>query len=326
MPRPMNRRRALCALASAGLGLQATGVRAQSTFPDRPVTLIVPFPAGGSTDRHLRTLAEIASRHLGQSIIVDNRPGAGGTLAPAQMARTARPDGYTICQFPMSMLRLPQMQKTSWDPLRDFTYIIGLSGYTFGLVVRADSPYSSFKAYADAARANPHSLNYGSTGTGSSPHLLMEDLSTAAGIQVNHVPFKGNADLTQALLGGHVMAQCDAVGWDRYVDGGQARLLMTFGEGRTRRWPQVATARELGYDVMGNSPYGLAGPRGMDPLVVRSLHDAFREASLSARNQDVLEQLAQDAWYCDGQAYAAWARETHASSRVLLERLGLLAP
>lgn len=261
MSRTFHRRHWL-ALAAATLAATGTPAWAQAqNFPAKPITLIVPFPAGGSTDRHMRLLAELAGKQLGQPIIVDNKPGAGGTLAPGAMARTAKADGYTITQFPMSMLRMAHMQKTAWNPLTDFSYIIGVSGYTFGFTVRSDSPYKSFNDYIAAARKSPGAVDYGSTGAGTSPHLLMEELAENAKVKLNHVPFKGNADLQQALLGGHVSAQSDATGWDKYVDGGQMRLLLTFGEKRTQRWPEVPTAKELGYGVVSTSPYGLAGPK-----------------------------------------------------------------
>ncbi len=249
----------------------AAGSLAQA-FPSKPVTLIVPWPAGGSTDRHLRGLAEIASKYLGQNVVVENRPGGGGTIGPSQMALQAKPDGYTISQFPMGMLRIPHMQKSAWNPLTDFTYIIGVTGYTFGMTVRADSPYKSFNEYIEAARKEPGKIDYASTGIGTTPHLNMEEVAMNAKVTLNHVPFKGNADSTQALLGGHVMAQSDATGWDKYVDGGQMRLLVTFGDTRTKRWPNVPTAKELGYGVVSTSPYGIAGPKGMDPAVVKTLH------------------------------------------------------
>jgi tripartite-type tricarboxylate transporter receptor subunit TctC len=260
LPRPPA---ATCSPALAGGAASiALPAWAQSgAFPTRSITLICPWPPGGSTDRHLRTLAEIASRHLGQTVVVENKPGGGGTTGPGTMALTAKPDGYTIAQFPMGMLRLPHMQKMSVGPLIDFTFIIGVSGYTFGLTVRADSPYKTFNEYIEAARKSPGPINYGSTGIGTSPHLLMEELAANAKVQLTHVPFKGNADLQQALLGGHVMAQSDASGWDKFVDGGQMRLLVTFGEKRTKRWPTVPTAQELGYNVISTSPYGFVGPR-----------------------------------------------------------------
>ncbi|CAN7493868.1 tripartite tricarboxylate transporter substrate binding protein [Rhizobacter sp. LjRoot28] len=303
--------------------LAPVGLAQAQAFPSKPITLIVPWPAGGSTDRHHRALAEIASKHLGQNIIVENKPGVGGTLGPGGMAMNAKPDGYTISQFPMGMLRVPHMQKVPWNPLTDFTYIIGTSGYTFGFTVRADSPYKTFKEYIEAARKDPGKLDYGSTGIGTSPHLLMEEVSANAGVKLNHIPFKGNADLMQALLGGHVMAQSDASGWDKFVDNGQMRLLVTFGEKRTKRWPQVPTAKDLGYNVVSTSPYGLVGPKGMDPAVVKVLHDAFKKALDDPKHAEVLAQLNQEIWYRNGEDYARWARETYVKDKRLIERLGL---
>ena len=316
----MTSRRTLLALAAAS----ATAALAQA-YPNRPITMIVPWPAGGSTDRHLRTLAEIASQHLGQTIVVENKPGAGGTLGPGQMALTAKPDGYTIAQFPMGMLRIPHMQKTQWNPLTDFSFIIGVSGYTFGFTVKADSPYKSFNDYIEAARKNPGKVDYGSTGIGTSPHLLMEELAANAKVTLVHVPFKGNADLQQALLGGHVQAQSDATGWDKFVDSGQMRLLVTFGDKRTKRWPDVPTAKDLGYGVVSSSPYGLVGPKGMDPAIVKTLHDAFKKAMDDPKHMEVLGQLNQEVWYRNGDEYQQWAKETYAKDKALIERLGLAA-
>jgi tripartite-type tricarboxylate transporter receptor subunit TctC len=318
-------RRTLLLGAAAAAALPAGALRAQGAFPNRPITMIVPWPAGGSTDRHLRTLAEIAGKHLGQNVIVENKPGAGGTLGPSTMALTAKPDGYTIAQYPMGMLRIPHMQKVPWHPLNDFTHIIGVSGYTFGFTVKADSPYKTFNDYIEAARKNPGKVDYGSTGIGTSPHLLMEELAANAKVQLTHVPFKGNADLQQALLGGHVQAQSDATGWDKFVDSGQMRLLVTFGEQRTKRWPDVPTAKDLGYGVVSSSPYGLVGPKGMEPAVVKTLHDAFKKAMDDPKHMEVLAQLNQEVWYRSGEDYAAWARETYARDKALIERLGLAA-
>ena len=308
---------ALAVLGLAGLAAHAQG------FPNRPITLIVPWPAGGSTDTHLRKLADLAGRDLGQPIVVENRPGAGGMLGPAMMAANAKPDGYTLSQLTISAFRQPHMQKVDYDPLHDFTYIIGVSGYAFGVVVRSDSPFKTFDDLIAYARQNPGQLSYSSTGTGTSPHLLMEEVAYKAGVKLNHIPFKGNADSTQALMGGHVMAQSDATGWGQYVDAGKFRLLVTFGDQRTR-WG-APTAKELGYDVVSYSPYGIVGPRGMDPKVVKTLHDAFRKASESPENQKMLRQLDQVSWYKSSDDYARWAAETYVSERATIERLGLLA-
>ena len=197
-------------LALLGLSL-ALPAMAQE-FPSRPITLICPWPAGGSTDTHLRRFAEIAAKYLGQPVLIENKPGGGGTIGPGHIAQTAKPDGYSLSQMHMGAFRIPHMQKLPWDPVRDFTYIIGLSGYTFGVVVKTDSPFKSFRDLLDYARAHPGKMSYGSTGTGTSPHLLMEEVSMKTGVQFLHVPFKGNADSTQALLGDHIMAQIPAAG------------------------------------------------------------------------------------------------------------------
>ena len=294
-------------------------------FPTRPIALVCPFPAGGSTDTYLRRFGEISAKYLGQPMIVENRPGGGGMLGPGNMAQTAKPDGYSLAQLPITAFRIPYMQKVSWDPLRDFTYVIGLSGYVFGVVVRADSPIKSFRELLDYAKANPGKLTYASTGTGTSPHLLMEEVAMKTGVEFLHVPFKGSADATQALLGGHVMALSDSTGWGRFVDAGQFRLLVTFGAVRTKHWPGAPTAKDLGLDIVSTSPYGIVGPHGMEPRIVKILHDRFKQALDDPEHQKVLDQLDQELWYQSSEDYARYARETFQKERALIERLGLLA-
>jgi tripartite-type tricarboxylate transporter receptor subunit TctC len=307
-------------MMAAALSL-AAGIASGQDFPNRPITLICPWPAGGSTDTHLRKVAEIAAKYLGQPVVIENKPGAGGMLGPAAMAQNAKPDGYTLSQLPIGAFRMPHMQKVEWDPLRDFTYIIGISGYTFGLVVKSDSPFKTLEDVIAYAKQNPGKLSFSSTGVGTSPHLLVEELATKAGVQLLHVPFKGNADSTQALMGGHVMMQSDATGWGRYVDAGTFRLLVTFGEQRTK-W-NAPTAKELGYDIVAYSPYGIVGPRGMDPRIVKILHDAFKKTIDDPEHQRMLQQLDQVYWYQSSDDYARWATGTLKAERTTIERLGL---
>ncbi len=303
--------------------LMAAGSALGQAFPSRAITLVCPWPPGGSTDTHLRKFAEVASKYVGQSIIVENKPGGGGMLGPGVMAKTQKPDGYTLSQLPVGAFRIPHMQKVDWDPLKDFTYIIGLTGYTFGLVVKSDTQFKTLKEVIDYAKANPGKFSYGSTGTGTSPHLLIEELGSKVGAQFLHVPFKGNADSTQAILGGHVMAQSDATGWARHVEAGTFRLLVTFGEQRTK-W-NAPTAKELGIDIVSYSPYGIVAPKGMDPKLTRQLHDAFRKALDDPEHLKVLQQFDQVYWYKSSEDYAKWAAATFAEERATIERLGLLA-
>ncbi|NCV58920.1 MAG: tripartite tricarboxylate transporter substrate binding protein, partial [Betaproteobacteria bacterium] len=167
------------------LSLTTVAAHAQSaspaSFPTKPINLIVPWPPGGSTDRHLRKFAEIAAKYVGQPIIVENKPGAGGMLGPSTMAAAAKPDGYSLAQLPMSAFRIPHMQAVSWDPIRDFTYIIGLTGYTFGITVRTDSRFKTIQELVEFAKANPEKLSVGNTGNGTSPHLVVEELGLRTG-------------------------------------------------------------------------------------------------------------------------------------------------
>jgi tripartite-type tricarboxylate transporter receptor subunit TctC len=309
-------------LATIALAALITPVWAQS-FPAKPITLICPWPPGGTTDVHLRKFAEIAQKYLGQPIIIENKPGGGGMIGPAQMARLARPDGYTLSQLPITAYRLPHQRAVDWEPLKDFSYVIGITGYTFGVVVRSDSPFKSFRELIDYARANPGKLSYATPGTGTSPHLLMEEVAMKAGVEFLHVPFKGLAEGVQGLLGGHVMAQSDSTGWGRQVDAGQFRLLVTFGENRTK-W-NAPTAKELGLGIVSYSPYGIVGPKGMDARLVRTLHDAFKRALDDPEHLKTLAQLDQVYWYKSSEDYARWAAETFAAERATIERVGLLA-
>lgn len=318
----MNDRRDFLMAAGAIAAAASLPALAQA-FPTRAVTLYCAFPAGGPTDQVFRAFAEAASRTLGQSVVVENKPGAGGTLAALSM-RNARPDGYTLAQMPMGMFRIPHMQKTpTFDPINDFTYVINLTGYTFGLVVPANSPFRSIKDLVDYAKANPEKVSYGSTGVGTSPHLAIEEFASRAGIKLNHVPFKGSADLMQAILGEHVMAASDSTGWAPHVGSGRLRLLATYGSKRTKRWPDVPTLNELGYETVSDSPFGLAGPRGMDPAVVNLLQDAFRKAMDDPKVQEILDRFDQPPVYMSAADYTAWAKKTFAAEAATIDRLGM---
>jgi tripartite-type tricarboxylate transporter receptor subunit TctC len=309
-------------LLAAALALLASFAQAQQ-FPARPVTLIVPWPAGGSTDIGMRALASATEKHLGQSIVIENKPGAGGTIGPANMAASAKPDGYTVAQLPITVFRIPFIQKTSFDPTKDFTYIIHITGYTFGVVVKADAPWKTFDELIAYARANPGKINYGTPGAGTSLHITMEQIAKLKGIRWTHVPFKGVSESMNALLGGHIDVVSDSTGWAGSVDGGQARLLVTWGAGRTKNWPNVPNLKESGIDLISNSPFGIGGPKGMDPAVVKVLHDAFKKGMEEQSYKDSMAKLDQEAFYLDTAAYQAYAMKQVEEQKQLVEELGL---
>jgi tripartite-type tricarboxylate transporter receptor subunit TctC len=320
---PTRRHFMVAAGAAAGSIALPSLVQAQA-FPSRPIRYICPWPAGGSTDAVIRALAESAAKTLGQTIVVDNKPGAGGMLGANELV-SAKPDGYTLSQLPHGVFRIPHMQKTTFDTLKDFTWIACLTGYTFGLVVPADSPIKTIADLVAYAKANPGKFSYGSTGIGTSPHLAVEEFAQRAGIQLNHVPFKGNADNMQAILGGHVMAASDATGWGPHVQSGKLRLLATYGSKRTKRWPQVPTLDELGYQTVSDSPFGVCGPKGMDPAVTRTLQDAFRKTLEDPAVLAAFDKYDQSVIYMDTEAYTRFARETYAAEKATIERLGMAA-
>ena len=320
----ITRRQFVAAGSAAAASLALPRLSYAQAFPNKPIKYICPWPAGGSTDAVIRAIAESAAKTLGQQVIVDNKPGAGGMLGANELV-SAKPDGYTLSQLPHGVFRIPHMQKTTFDTLKDFTWIACLTGYTFGLVVPADSPIKSIKDLVDYAKANPGKFTYGSTGTGTSPHLAVEEFAQRAGIQLNHIPFKGNADNMQAVLGGHTMAASDATGWAPHVEAGKLRLLATYGSKRTKRWPTVPTLDELGYKTVSDSPFGVCGPKGMDAGLTKTLHDAFRKTLEDPAVIATFDKFDQTVIYMNTETYTKWARETYAAERATIERLGMLA-
>ena len=277
MQTSITRRQTLQSMAATAAALALSSLQAQDKFPSRAITLIAPWPAGGSSDAVLRAFAESAGRALGVPMVVENRPGAGGTLGAAAMVN-AKPDGYLLTQLPLGIYRLPHMQKTAFDPVKDITHIACLTGYTFGLAATTDAPFKTLKEMVQYAKANPGKLEYGHTGTGTTPHLAIEEFSQKAGIELNPVPFKGSAEIMQSILGGHIRLMSGTTEFAPHVQSGKLRLLATLGSARNKAFPDVPTVKESGWDTITESPFGIGGPKDMPPLVVRALHDAFKKS------------------------------------------------
>ena len=310
-------------LASASApALVSSTVWAQDRYPNKPIRLIAPWPPGGASDAVMRAFAESAGQFLGVSVVVENRPGAGGTLGATAMVN-AQPDGYLITQLPLGIYRIPHMQKMTFDPVKDITHIVCLTGYTVGLVATADAPFKTLKEMVAYARANPGKLEYGSTGIGTTPHLAVEEFSQKAGIVLNHVPYKGTAELMQAILGGHIRVMSGTTEFAPSVREGRLRLLATLGQKRTKGFPDVPTVKESGWDTITESPFGIGGPKGMDPQVVRVLHDAFKKTLDDPKVQELLDRLYQPTIYMNTEDYTRYAVRTFEAERATMERLGL---
>jgi tripartite-type tricarboxylate transporter receptor subunit TctC len=303
----MTRRAAL--VGASVLPFAAAGSsRAQARFPERPIRLIIPWAAGGPADGGFRILAESTARKLGQPVVVDNKAGASGVLG-AMALQDAKPDGYVISQMHMSVLRQPLLNpQLPYHPIKDLTYILQITGFVMGVVVRADAPWRTLPDLLAHARANPGKLNWGTLGIGSTQHLAMERVGMAQGLSWTHAPYRGTADTLRALLGGEI---------DFAAAGGLHRRA-----GQTL--PDAPTVRELDMDVVVDSPGGLIGPRGMDPAVVRVLADAFRAAAQEPGHLKFLDNMDQPLLLLDGPAYREAMARTLEEERELLRRLNLL--
>lgn len=316
----------LSLLAIGAVLLSAAGpapAQDAKTYPNRPITLIMPWPAGSGPDIWHRALAEVMGKELGQPVIVENKPGASGTLGPATMAATAKPDGYTIAHMAITMLRFPVMQKVAFDPMKDFTWIIHMSGFQFATFVRADSPFKSMKDLTDFARANPGKVTYGTAGAGTSLHIGMEMIAKHVGVKWTHVPFKGTVEALPALEGGHVMAVSGGSEAWPLVAAGRIRALSAWTQKRNPRIPDVPTLLELGMPFVFDSPYGMAGPKGMDPAIVKRLHDVIKKAMEDPKTIEVRNKFSMEDRYMDTATYAAFNRELFEKEKRALTDLGL---
>jgi tripartite-type tricarboxylate transporter receptor subunit TctC len=320
---PLTRRQALTrAAALAAPAIVSPWALAQDKFPNRPITLIAPWPAGGSSDAVMRAFAESAGRALGGTVIVENKPGVGGTLGATAMMQ-AKPDGYTLTQLPLGIYRLPHMQKMPFDPVKDLTHIVCLTGYTFGLAATLDAPYKTLKEMVAYAKANPGKVAYGHTGTGTTPHLAIEEFANKAGIKLTDIPYKGSAEIMQAILGGHIQLMSGTPEFAPHVKAGKLRLLATLGRERNKAFPDVPTVKESGWDTISESPFGIGGPKNMDPAIVKILHDAFKKTLEDAKVLETLDRFYQPVIYMNTADYSAYAERTFAAEKATIERLGL---
>ncbi len=315
-----SRRKALATLGGLGL-LPAlpSRARAQGAYPNRPITLVIPFPPGSTTDIPVRAMAGVASKLLGVSVVVENRPGATATLGPVSVAQNSPPDGYTVAIAPASLWRLPHMQKVTYDPMKDFTYIAGLAAYTYGVAVMTDKPWKTLAELVEYTRKNP-GTNMGGVGIGGSGHIGCFKLSKATGASFNYVPFKGGAEVSAAMQGNHIDGTTDGA-WSQLVESGKARLLTLFVNKRAAKYPEVPTARELGHDIVVESPWGLAGPRGMDPAVVKRLQDAFLAAREDPAVRKQLEYWDLQPLSLDSTAFTALAARIFQAEKQNLEAI-----
>jgi tripartite-type tricarboxylate transporter receptor subunit TctC len=325
-PVPFSRRQfaALAGATALAAPLAAPNVaRGQTRWkPEKPITIYNPFAAGGVTDVHLRMLGESVSKILGQQVLVDVKAGAAGTLAPA-MLLNAKPDGHALACMSINSLRYPHYQTVNWDPLKDFTYISGLSGYTMGIVCRSNAPWQTLEDLIAAGKKEPEKYNFGTSGIGGTGQLMMIEVEQVTGAKFTHVPYKGGAEWMQALLSDQVHFLADAAQWAPFVDNGQCRILAMATEARLPKYKDTPTLIERGINVVGQSPYGLVGPKNMPAEVVDSIYQAFKTAMGEARINEYLDKFLQLPWYRSPAEYRAFAEKYFVEVKPLLIKAGL---
>jgi tripartite-type tricarboxylate transporter receptor subunit TctC len=304
------------------VGLLGTLAIAEEKYPARPITFIIPWPAGGTADASMRAIGESLSKNLGVPVIVENRSGASGMLGVSQLV-ASKPDGYTIGQIPLSITRQHHMGTISFNPLTDITYLGRTAGLTFGLAVNSDSPIKTFSDYVRYAKLNPGKLNYGSTGVGTNTHVYMEEIAEQVGIQLNHIPFKGGTDNLNALLGGHTDSMMDSSVWAPHVQSGKLRLLAVFTDQRLEDFPNVPTVRELGIKISGTAPNGIGAPKGIDPSIAKILENAIEKAAKDTPHVDALKKYGMNLMWQSRKDYEQYIKEIHNKERMLVERLKL---
>ena len=324
---PVSRRKLLIggAAGAAGLVVPAFARAAEGSYPERPISFICPWPAGGTADQSMRAICQVAGRVLKQPIAVDNKAGAAGMIGAMAIAN-ARPDGYTIGQIPISVTRFSQLGTLAADPRKDFTYLARTSGQTFGIAVLPTSPFKTLKDMVAHAKANPGKVTYAHAGIGGATHVGMEEFALAAGIQLNAISYKGGAQALSDTLGGQVDMLADSSSWAPHVEAGKLRLLATWGEQRTPRFKDTPTLKELGFQVVVDAPNGIGAPKGLDPAVEKKLRDAFRFAVTSDEFKAVAGKIDAPVMYLDGPDYqkyvlAMYERETQLIQRLKLKEL-----
>jgi tripartite-type tricarboxylate transporter receptor subunit TctC len=299
--------RRLAALAFASIAFAAW---AQTDYPAHPVMMVVPFPPGGVADITARPVAEAMSRILKQSVVVENRPGAGGGVG-MQVVAHAKPDGYTLLMALSSISIIPEADKVlGRDPMYQLNQLVPIARFTADptvLAVRADSPYKSVKDLVDAARKSPGAIPYGSSGNYGTMHVPMEMLAGATHTKMLHVPFTGAGPAVVALLGGQVDALSTGPSsiMGQYKSG-KVRVLATWGDGRHPAFPDVPTLKELGYDAQFSQWTGLFAPAGTPSAVIDKLREAARQVVADPTFRNAMEKVETPVQYLDQPQFKAF--------------------
>ena len=323
----MTQRRELLQFAGAGLaGLMGLPARAQDDYPSKPMSMLVPFPPGGVADTVGRPVAEAMGRALKQSMVVENKGGAGGGIGMAQVAK-ARPDGYSLLMALSSIVVLPEADKVlKRAPMFTLDQLKPVARFTAdptALVVRADSPWKTYQDFMAAAKAKPGAITFGSSGNYGTMHVPMEQLKAATNSFMLHVPYTGAGPAVLALLAGQVDAlSTGPSSVMQHVRAGKLRVLAHWGEGRLAALPDVPSFKELGVPISYSQWAGLFVPAGTPEPVVAKLRQAAKAAAEDARAKQALAAAGTAFQYQDAPEFERFVQADARAMAALVQRIG----
>ena len=294
-----------------------------SRFPSRPITIIIPLAPGSGTDICVRLIAKEAEKYFGQPIVAVNKPGAALTIGTAAVA-SAKPDGYTIgfCGGP-PLFFTPLLEKVPYDPLKDLRMVMQYGAYNFGVIVKSDSPYKTFKDLIEFARQNPRKMTYGTVGTNSMPNIALERIAKQEKAQITHIPFKGLAEGQTALLGGHIVAWAGDFNYS-LIESGETRVVMLLKEERSAEYPEVPILKNLGYDIPYPMFVGFFTARAVPDAIVKKLDEGFSKAMKEPGFIKGMKELRFPVMYRSGKDLDAYVVQNHQFFSKLLRELGLI--
>jgi len=316
-------RRTLVAAAAASVlpgALMAQG----SDYPNRSIEVVVPASAGGGTDVLARAFSEAVKKHLPQSMVVNNKPGASGAIGMGEMIN-AKPDGYKLCMAIVEITILPHLglTKYTWE---DFQPIARLNADPAAITVRADAPWNTIEEFLAASQKSPGAMKMGNSGNGSIWHLAHAALEDKAGVKFNPIPFQGAAPAVVALLGGHIDAVAVSPGEvAAHVAGGKLKTLAVMADQRIKGFEKVPTLKERKIDLSIGAWRGLAAPKGTPPEVMAILRAATRKAAEEPSLKESLDKLNLGYAYADADAFRAAMQKDSDMFKQLIAKLGLKA-
>jgi tripartite-type tricarboxylate transporter receptor subunit TctC len=311
-------------LAILLLGLLGT-LPALAQYPDRAVTILAGYPPGGLVDVVTRSLAEGMKARFPKGLVVQNKPGAAGSLAVAEITR-ATPDGYTIALTPHSALVIAaQINDVGYKTPDEYDPFANVVSYYPMIAVRTESPYKTIHDLVADAKANPGKVRVGSPGEGTSSHLNLEEFMEKTGTKMVHVPYKGFGESSPAVLGGHIEAVVAQPGeLKAMVDGKRMRVLVAFHPQRIPAFADVPTARELGWDVSNGVWYLMIAPKGMPPAIVKYLHDSVKAVVQDPKFVETMGRNGVEADYRPGDVMRADLWREYKLHTEILTRIGMI--